>query len=292
MKTTRGERIFQKIDVVILFMVMLITVYPILYILIISITDTSVGSAEGFFLFPGGFTLDSYKAVFSNQMLVNGFIITIIRVAVGVALTLFICSMLAYVLIQKNFKARRFINLIVVVALFVTAGYIPFFLIVRQFGMVNNIWGLILPFAYDSYGVILMRNYFRGIPDCLSESAHIDGASDYCIYSRIIIPTSIPILATMTLFWAVWFWNDYIYASFLVTKKDLFPIQLVLLQVINNLSNADMVSKLSARGVKLRANGESVKMAAIILSIVPIMMVYPFLQRCFVNGITLGAVKE
>ena len=109
---------------------------------------------------------------------------------------------------------------------------------------------------------------------------------------RIILPTAGPIMATMTLFWAVWFWNDYIYASFIITKKNLFPIQSVLLAVISNVSNAALVSKLSSRGIRLKANGESMKMAAIVMSIVPILVVYPFLQKYFVHGITLGSVKE
>ncbi|MDL2206222.1 carbohydrate ABC transporter permease [Eubacteriales bacterium OttesenSCG-928-N13] len=292
MKMTKGERTFQIFDVILLTIVILITVYPIWYIFIISITDVSAGSTSQIVLLPGELTLDSYKAVFQNEQFVNGFLVSAIRVGAGVGLTLLFCSMLSYTLIQPHFIGRSTINVLVVVAMFVSGGMIPFFLVVRSFGLVNNIWGLIIPFAYDSYGVILMRNYFKGIPPSLQESARIDGANEFQIFSRIILPTSVPILATMTLFWAVWFWNDYIYASFLVTKKQLFPVQLVLLQVINNVSNASLMSKLSARGVQIRANGESMKMAAIMLSIVPILIVYPFLQKYFVHGITLGSVKE
>lgn len=292
MKMTKGERVFQAVDVLLLLLVILITLYPLWYIFIISITDASAGSTAQVFLLPGPLTLDSYRGVFTNEQFMNGFLVSLFRVGFGVGLTLLFCSMLAYVLIQPQFVARRFINVMIVVAMFVSGGMIPFFLIARSFGMVNNIWGLVLPFAYDSYGVILMRNYFKGIPPSLQESARIDGANDFQIYSRVILPTSGPILATMTLFWAVWFWNDYIYASFIVTKKHLLPVQLVLLQVINNVSNASMLSKLNARGVQFKANGESMKMAAIVVSIVPILVVYPFLQKYFVHGITLGAIKE
>lgn len=292
MKMTRGEKRFQAVNVAVLSLVMLITLYPLWYILIISFTDASAGSTSSIYLLPGPLTLDSYKGVFTNQQFMNGFMVTLFRVLFGVVLTLFFCSMLAFTLIQRHFIARRAVNVMVVVALFVSGGMIPFFLVVRSFGLVNNLWGLVLPFAYDSYGVILIRNYFRGLPESLSESARIDGANDFTVYSRVILPMSGPILATMTLFWAVWFWNDYIYASFLITKKQLMPVQLVLLQVINNVSNASMLSKMSAHGVKLRANGESMKMAAIVMSIVPILAVYPFLQRYFVHGITLGAIKE
>ena len=292
MKMTRSERHFQVFNVALLLLVILITLYPLWYIFIISITDASAGSTSRIYLLPGTFTLDSYRGVFTSEQFVGGFLISVFRVSVGVFLTLWFCSMLSYALIQPHFFAKKPVNLLVVIALFVSGGMIPFFLIVRSFGLINNLWGLVLPFAYDSFGVILMRNYFKSIPASFQESAHIDGANDFQIYNRVILPTSGPILATMTLFWAVWFWNDFIYASFIVTKKNLMPIQLVLLNVINNVSNAALVSKLSARGVRLKANGESVKMAAIIMSIVPILVVYPFLQKYFVHGITLGSVKE
>ncbi len=292
MRQSTGEKAFNFINIAYLFLFMLTTIYPIWYIFIISITDTSASSTADIFLLPGKLTLDSYKAVVLNASLLNGFKISVARVLIGVSLTLVNCSMMAYVLSRAHFQGKKFFNMLIVVSMFLSVGMIPFFLVVRSFGLVNSFWGLIIPFAYDPFGIILMRNYFRNVPISLEESARIDGANDLVIYWRIIIPISMPILATMTLFWSVWFWNDFIYAAFLVTKKDLQPVQVILLQIINGVSNAASLGKLTSRGVRLRTNGEAVKNAAIIASIVPILIVYPFVQKYFVQGITLGAVKE
>lgn len=292
MRRSTGEKAFNFVNIAYLFLFMLTTIYPIWYIFIISITDTSASSTVDIFLLPGKLTLDSYKAVVLNASLLNGFKISVARVLIGVSLTLVNCSMMAYVLSRAHFLGKKFFNMLIVVSMFLSVGMIPFFLVVRSFGLVNSFWGLIIPFAYDPFGIILMRNYFRNVPMSLEESARIDGANDLVIYWRIIIPISMPILATMTLFWSVWFWNDFIYASFLVTKKDLQPVQVILLQIINGVSNAASLGKLTSRGVRLRTNGEAVKNAAIIASIVPILIVYPFVQKYFVQGITLGAVKE
>lgn len=292
MKRTRGEKAFNVANMTGMFLFMLTTLYPIWYIFIISITDTSHSTTADIFLLPGLLTADSYKAVVMNQQLIGGFEISLLRVVIGVSLTLLICSLMAYVLSRAHFRQKKFFNVMVVVSMFMTVGMIPFFLVVRSLGLVNNFLGLIIPFAYDPFGIILIRNYFGNLPPSLEESARIDGANDLRIFWRIVIPLSLPILATMALFWSVWFWNDFIYASFFVTKKSLQPIQVILLQVINGQANAANLAKISARGIRLKTNGESVKNAAIIASIVPILIVYPFVQKYFVHGITLGAVKE
>jgi len=292
MRLSNGEKTFNTFNVMFMFMFMLITLYPMWYIFIISITDTSHASTADIFLLPGQLTADSYRAVILNPSLLNGFKISFLRVFLAVSLTMFNCAMMAYVLSRKHFRLRRSINLLIVVSMFLSAGMIPFFLVVRSFGLVNSFWGLVIPFAFDPFGVILIRNYYNNIPQSLEESAKIDGANDFKIFLKIITPMSVPILATMALFWAVFYWNDFLYATFLVTKKDLQPIQVILLQIINGLNNATALGKITSRGIPLRTNGEAVKNAAIITSIVPILAVYPFVQKYFVHGITLGAVKE
>lgn len=292
MKRSSGEKLFNVLNIAFLFVFMLITLYPMWYIFIISLTDTSHASTADIFLLPGKLTLDSYKAVVLNPSLINGFKISLFRVVTAVTLTMFNCAMMAYVLSRSNFRGKKTFNILIVITMFLSAGMIPFFLIVRAFGMVNTFWGLVIPFAFDPFGVILIRNYYNNIPASLEESARIDGANDFSIFIRIITPLSVPILATMALFWAVFYWNDFLYATFLVTKKELQPIQVILLQVINGLNNATALGKITSRGIPLRTNGEAVKNAAIIASILPILFVYPFVQKYFVHGITLGAVKE
>jgi putative aldouronate transport system permease protein len=292
MKRSPGEKTFNILNIIALFLFMAITLYPIWYVFIISITDTSHSSTANIFLIPGQLTMDSYKAVVLNDQLFNGFKVSFMRVVLGVCITLLNCSLMAYVLSRAHFRAKKFFNVMVVVSMFIAAGMIPFFLVVKSLGMVNTFWGLLIPFTYDPFGIILIRNYFNNIPPSLEESARIDGANDLRIFWNIIIPLSLPILATMALFWSVWFWNDFIYAAFLVTKRELLPIQVILLQVINGQANAASLAKITSRGIQLKTNGESVKNAAIIASIVPILIVYPFVQKYFVQGITLGAVKE
>ena len=292
MLRTTGERIFDRANQAGMLLFMLTTLYPIWYIFIISLTDTSASSTIHLVLLPGKITLDSYRAVILNKSLLGGFTVSLLRVVSGVALTLANCAMMAYVLSRDHFRAGKAFNLLIVISMFLSAGMVPFFLVVRSLGLVNSFWGLVLPFAYDAFGIILMRNYFRNIPKSLEESARMDGANDVHVFGWIILPISLPILATMVLFWAVWFWNDFLYATFLVTKKNLQPVQVILLQIINGVNNASSLGKLSGRGIVLRTNGEAVKNAAILLSIVPILVVYPFVQKYFVQGITLGAVKE
>lgn len=292
MKRTKGEKTFNVFNVAAMLLFMATTLYPLWYVFIISITDTSHASTADIFILPGALTIDSYRAVVLNSSLFNGFQVSLFRVVSGVALTLLNCSLMAYVLSRAHFRGKKFFNMLIVISMFLSVGMIPFFLVVRSFGLVNSFWGLVIPFAYDPFGIILIRNYFNGLPPSLEESARIDGANDLVIYWRLIIPLSMPILATMALFWSVWFWNDFIYAAFIVTKKELQPIQVILLQVVNGQANATSLAKISARGIRLKTNGESVKNAAIIASIVPILVVYPFVQKYFVQGITLGAIKE
>ena len=292
MMRTRGEKIFNIFNITTLFIFILTTLYPLWYVFIISITDTTAVSTANIFLLPGPLTTDSYRAVLLNPLLLSGFKISFLRVIVGVGVTMINCTTMAYVLSRKHFKAKRFFNLFCVIVLFVSGGMIPFYLVSRELGMINNFWGLIFPHAFDPFGIILIRNYFNTTPRALEESARIDGANDFIIFLRIVIPISVPILATMALFWSVWFWNDFINAAFFVTKQELYPIQVILLQIIKGMSNANSISKLRARGLALRTNGEAVKNAAIIVSIVPILLVYPFLQKYFVHGLKLGSVKE
>lgn len=292
MEISFGEKVFGKFNMFFMGIVVFLTLYPFWYIFIISITDSSSTSVANIYFLPGSITWDSYRAVIINPDLFNGYKISFFRVVLGVLVTLVNCSLIAYVVSRKHFIAAKAVNLILIISMFITAGIIPFFIIVRMLGLTNTFWGLIIPFAIDPFGVILMRNYFSGIPESLDESARIDGADDFMVFLRIYIPISLPIIATMSLFWAVWFWNDFIWGTFLVTKHKLQPIQAILLVIINNSNNTRVINLLASRGVKLRANGESVKMAAIILSTVPILIVYPFLQKYFVQGITLGAVKE
>ena len=285
-------KLFDGFNVLLLVMISILTIYPFWYIFIISITDSSAVSTSNIFLLPGPITFDSYKTVFINPDLLSGYKISLSRVVLGVLLTFINCSMMAFVVSRKHFIAKKAVNLILVTSMFISAGIIPFFIIVRLFGLTNTFWALIIPFAMDPFGVILIRNYFMGIPESLDESARIAGAGDFQIFTKIYLPISVPIIATMCLFWAVWFWNDFIYGTYLVTKRELQPIQAIILSVVNNTSNSRAVSLLASRGVKMRANGESVKMAAIFLSTVPILIVYPFVQKYFVHGITMGAVKE
>lgn len=285
-------RIFDAANVIFLILFAFITFYPFWYVFIISLSNVSLVSVNNIYFIPKLPTLDSYKVVLNDSSLVSGYIVSTWRVVLGVAFCLINNTMIAYVLSRKYFSWRKWLNMAVIITMFVSGGMIPFFLVVHSLHLTNTFWALVIPFGFDPFGILLIKSYFRTIPVSLDESAKLDGANDFLIFFRIYLPMSLPILATMSLYWAVFFWNDFIWGQFLVVKKSLLPIQAVLYRIVFSMSNINILARMKSRNSISGANLESVKSATIILTTLPILLVYPFLQRYFVKGVMLGAVKE
>lgn len=286
-----GERLF---DISInLFMValMAVTLYPFLYVLFASFSNPAdLIQHQGLLLMPTGFSLESYKLVFQNPMISIGYINTLIYVAVGTILNLTLTSFAAYALSRKGVRFVGPIMFGIVFTMFFSGGLIPTYLNMKNLGLLDTRWAMILPSAISTWNLLVMRTSFAGIPAALEESARIDGANDFRILFQIFIPVSLPIMAVMTLFYGVGHWNAYMDALIYLRDKDLYPLQLVLQGILITNSTDSMMSTVA--DVDKGLIQETIKYATIIVATVPILMLYPFLQRYFVKGVMLGSIKE
>ena len=263
--------------------------------LMVSITDESTIMRNGYSFIPAKFSLYAYKLMFSRgSSVVTGYMISIFVTVVGTLLALIITSLAAYTLSNKNLKYRNVLSMIFFIPMVFSAGIVPWYLICTKLGLRNNIAALIIPsLMFNPFNLFLVRNFMGGIPDSLRESATIDGASDFTIAFRIYMPLCIPVLATVGLFYALGYWNDWWNAIMLIDNKfkSLYPIQYLLLQLKSQISMIkDMMY--STNSTSSVAPAESLKMATVIITIGPIILLYPLLQRYYVKGLVVGSVKE
>lgn len=291
-KGSVGGFVFDRINELFLFGVMVLTAYPILYIFFSSISDgKELMKHSGVLLGPvGKVNFEAYKTVFSSPTILGGFGISIFMVVVGTIISLILTAFAGYVLSRKNAMLTKPFMLMIVITMFFRGGMIPEFLILKDLGFINNIWGLIIPFCVNAFNVIILRTAFYGIPDSLEESARIDGAGHMTILFRIMLPLLKPALAVMVLRYAVFYWNSWFWPSILMRDKALYPLQVVLRDILI-LANSSL---LDGGGVDMDTDlaiGETIKYASIIVATFPILVVYPFLQKYFVKGVMVGAVK-
>jgi putative aldouronate transport system permease protein len=265
--------------------------YPLVHVVFASFSDGyRLMAHTGLLLKPAGFSLAAYGMVWKNPMLVRGFINTLFIVSVGTAVNLLMTAMGAYVLSRKNVYWRNHIMVIVVITMFFQGGLVPFYLQIKLLGLLNTLWSVILAFAINAYNLIIMRTYFSGIPDSLEESAKMDGANDFVVLFRIIMPVALPVVATMILFYGVSRWNGWFYTMLFLRDRAKYPISLILREILISGSVQDMMSGTNLRDEEMIA--DTIKFATTVVATVPILLVYPFLQRYFVKGAMLGSLKE
>lgn len=271
-------------------LLVIVTLYPLLYVLFASFSDSAqlLGN-KGFLWRPLGFSLDAYKSVLANPGIGIGFRNTLFILVFGVALNLVMTALGAYVLSRKNVMWNKVFMFLIVFTMFFSGGLIPLYLVVKGVGLLDSLWSTIIPFSISTFNLIIMRTAFMGIPDSLEESAKIDGANHFTILFRIIIPLSMPVIAVMILYYAVDKWNGWFYASVFIKSRELFPLQLVLREILIANSTESMSTGASA-GDRFQI-GETIKYATIMVATVPILCVYPFLQRYFVKGVMVGSLK-
>lgn len=285
-----GDSTFDIFNTAFMLLLMVVTLYPFLYVAFASISEPSrIVRHQGILFAPLGINFGSYKLVFQNPMILTGYKNTLIYVVLGTTLNLLMTSLGAYVLSRKNVHFRNVIMFIVVFTMFFSGGLIPFYLVVRGLSLTDKIWALILPTAMSTYNLIVMRTSFAGIPDSMEESAKIDGANDFTVLFRIIIPLSMPVVAVMILFYGVGHWNAWFNAMIFLRKRDLYPLQLILREILIASSTDDMTTAVGSMDKEPVA--ETIKYATIIVATLPILFVYPFLQKYFVKGIMIGALK-
>lgn len=289
-QVSRSERVFEAAIMAFMLVLVVITLYPLIYVGVASISDAGALMAhKGLLLKPLGFNLEAYKRVFSNHSILTGYRNTFIIIVLGVAFSVLLTAIAAYVLSRKNVLWNRAFMFIILFTMFFSGGLIPLYLIVKGVGLYNSLLSVIVPFAINTFNLIIMRTSFMAIPDSLEESAKIDGANHFIILFRIILPLSMPVIAVMIMFYAVDKWNGWFYASIFLKDRDLFPLQLILREILLANSTDSMVSGSDVEGVLQLS--ETIKYATIMVATLPILLVYPILSKYFVKGALVGAVK-
>ncbi len=284
-KTRVGDFVF----VFICLIVILICLIPMLNLAARSVSSTEVLVKGQVTIYPKGLNFSAYEYVFSNAKYVRSFIWTIVLTLICTVVSLTMTAICAYPLIYEKLRGRKLINIMITITMFFNAGLIPNYLLMKRLGLLNNPLVLIVPSCLSVFNMIIMRSFFYGIPESLRESAEIDGASCFRVLLKIYIPLSKPVFATLALFYAVGRWNGYSDALMYINNKrqDLYPLQYYLYTILKSQSDITAQEGFSTPGLS-----ESIKSAIVMFSTVPILIVYPFLQRYFIHGVTLGAVKE
>ncbi|MFC0211964.1 carbohydrate ABC transporter permease [Paenibacillus chartarius] len=288
-KQSWGSRIFDSVNVTLLAIFALLTVIPFIYVIAGSFATQKELMLRGFILFPTEFSLDAYKYIFSTQTLVRSLGVTIFITIAGTLINIFFTCLMAYPLARKDMDFRKPILMMVVFTMLFSGGMIPTFLVVKQLGMIDSYWSLLIPNAISAFNLIIMRNFFQQLPDGLEESAKIDGCNDLGIFFRIVLPLSMPAIATFSLFYAVGHWNTFFNAILYINDNTKWPIQVLLRQIVILASGG--VGDSTAMEADFVPPEQSVKMAVIVVSTLPILLVYPFLQKHFAKGVLLGSVK-
>jgi len=256
----------------------------------ISITSSGAIRMDGYQLIPSEFSFEAYRMIFStNSSIYQGYFISTIVTVVGTFIAITITGMAAFTLQNKNVRYRNALAFYFFIPMVFNAGLVPWFMMNRALGLQNNIWALIVPsLLFSSFNMFLCRNFMRGIPDSLMESAKLDGATEITIAFRIYFPLSTPVLATVALFYAVAYWNDWFNAIMLVNDHNLYPLQYMLHQIQSELESLRRLGPgIAARNLP----GEAMRMATVIVTIGPIVLLYPYLQKYFVKGLIIGGVK-
>jgi len=284
-KSRMGDWIF----VVICLFVCVICLVPMVNLLARSLSGTDYLIKREVYLWPKGWNVDAYAMVLGDVKYIKSFFWTVFLTIICTVFSLTMTTLCAYPLIFEGLKGRSAINIFITITMFFNAGTIPNYLLMKSLNMLNHPAVLIIPSCLSVYNMIIMRSFFYGIPDSLRESAEIDGASFIRILISIYLPLSKPVFATLALFYAVGRWNGYSDALMYVTNKDYYPLQLLLYNILNNINQVEVATQ---EGFSTPGLSESLKAAIVMFSTVPILCIYPWLQKYFIHGVTMGAVKE
>ena len=288
-KAFNSDKVFNTVIIVFLCIFSAIIIMPIWNIVVNSFSDAfAIANGDSIF-WPKGFTLDNYKAVFNDSSIINAFFISVSKTVIGVIGHVFFCSMMAYGLSKKDLKGRKLYTTMGIITMFFGGGIIPFYLLIKRLGLLNSFWVYIIPSLLSYYDVIVLMNFFRQIPDSLEEAAIIDGAGTWGIFLRIVMPLSKPALATIALFHGVSQWNDFMTAKLYITNEKLYPLQMKLYQIIVQQQFASMRNPTN---VAITTTAKGIQLATIVVTTLPIIIIYPLLQKYFVTGMMIGAVKE
>lgn len=286
-RVTAGDIVIGSIMVLLCF----IALYPVWYTIIISFNDSSDSLRGGIYLWPRKFSLESYKTVFQDKTIVRAFMITILRTVIGTVTSVFFTAMVGYAFSKKHIMGNKVYTIIGTITMFFGGGLIPYFITLKNLGLYDNFLVYIIPSLFNFYNMIIFMSFFRGLPAGLEESAKLDGANDLIIFIKIIIPLSMPVIATIALFNGVGHWNDYFAGVMYINKAELQPIQTYLYRVVASASASKAVVSMPAGISAQQVSSQSVRLATMVVTTFPIMCVYPFLQKYFVKGMLIGSIK-
>jgi len=298
MKLSVSDKMMVTFIYICLIILGFITFYPFWNSVVISFNaglDTSLG---GVTFWPRQFTLDNYEIVFKDKRLINGFIISILRTVIGTVAAILCTAIFAYGMSRKGLIGKKFYMILCVITMYFSGGLIPYFLVIRSLGMMDTFWVMIVPGLISVWNMIIFRTFFLGLPEGLEEAARIDGCTNWGVFFRIVLPLSGPVIATLGLFTAVYHWNDWFTPSIFINDADLLPIQTKLQQILKTNIMREQMSQMSSAAQaamsRMRNNitTKSLSMATMMVATVPIMLIYPFVQKYFVKGVLIGSLKE
>lgn len=287
MRMTKGERTFYVINNLFMVIVCIMMLYPMIYVLGHSVMGDAERALNPLRVVPFKIDWTGYRYILSSKSIWNSYLITILRTVIGTILNVFMTILLAYPLSRKNYPARKTLTVLITFTMWFSGGMVANFLLIRSLGLTNNFWVYILPHLIDPFFLIILRNFFMQIPESLEESARLDGANDFTILVRIVVPLSMAAIATIALFYAIFHWNTWWDSMLYVSDKKLWTVQYLLQQLIASANVFD----LSASSAVTRPPAEAIRMACIVVTTLPILCVYPFLQKYFVKGVLVGSVK-
>lgn len=286
---SKDEKIFNVANVIFMVFFLAIIALPLWNIVALSFNDATDAARGGIYFWPRKFSLESYYTVFEDSAIYKAFVISVAKTVIGVVLHMALTAMVAYGMSRRNLMGRKIYMNMGILTMFVSGGMIPTFLLFKELGLLNNFWVYIIPVLFSFYDMVILMNFFRSIPFSLEESAMMDGANPFIIFVKIILPLSLPVLATIALFHGVFQWNDYMTANIYIDDRSLYPLQMLLFRIVSeNLSPAVA----AGTNVVRNTTSQSLQLATMVVTTVPVVVIYPFLQKYFIQGMTLGSVKE
>lgn len=291
MKTSLGSKVFDIINVILLCLVIFITVYPMYYIFIVSISNGNLVTRGLINFYPRDITWDAYMIVLKDPSIWRAYGNTVLYTTVGTVINVAMTALCAYPLSRKDMYGRNALVMMVAATMFISGGLIPLYLVVQKLGLINSMWALVLPPAISAFNMIIMKTYFEGIPMALQESAYLDGANEIQVLFKVIIPLSLPVMATMVLFYAVHHWNSFFPSLIYLNSSDKYPVQVLLRNIVIAGEFADQTASIGSSSNNFRVVATNYKFAVIIITVLPILVVYPYLQKYFVKGAMVGALK-
>lgn len=289
MKKDRDGRIFDLVNIVILTLFSILIIIPLWNVVVGSFSSGQALARGNYVFWPSEWSLQNYRQVLSDNNIINAFFISVSKTLIGVITHVFFCAMVAYPMSKSYLKGRTLYSTMGIITMFFSGGMIPTYLLIRNLGLINSFWVYIIPMLLSYYDVIILMNFFRGVPRSLEESAMIDGAGHWRIFMQLYLPLSKPALATIALFNGLFQWNDFMTANLYIRDRALYPLQMMLYEVIVRSQTQGMqeigttVTQSTTRGLQL---------ATIVVTTVPILLIYPWLQKYFMGGIMIGAIKE